>query len=483
MPKVVFSALYNETLEYLELFLNNFLAHTSEDSELVVNISDKVSLPTSYHVPPRITIITARAQRSAFGSTLLTGHMEVFHHAEVALPDFEWFVPVASNSLFIRKFDIDAAILRAASQGMLSKNTDFDAQIDALPNHWHWPKLQGFEPAAARLNERWGIRGFFKGQIEGQFSSRENWSKVARVHEDLAGMWVGLEAPLEEILPYTVINSIGTGQKAHICHVHWSRSEGKFVKMADLIDLSDMFQHVCMMKWFQRSHLSAETLSVSTDFGRGLLAVARAELCSVSRAQFLVLLQSYILAMERVADAQSVNLTPLSVKKWKISADRQIIELNGDMFTPELPIRPYIYFENTGDFLEITASIRSEDKIRIGCDFIDISKQSDAGMSLQGYLYIPLSNLASLNQSNECLIRLSGYIEHGAANIIQGRCVLFNGIYTILEPISAHTVMVESAREEFHLQFAGKTAGHQSYFGVPIYTGTIFDVRLDYIYA
>ncbi len=147
----VFSVLYNESYEFFQMLVWNFLHFTDSDSALIVNLGKSTEIPDELEIGERVHIIRGE-QRAAWGHTLLNGHIESFRYAELIFPNFGWFVPIASNSLFFRRFEPDLA--RARLVESIQEDTYRCTTWKELPNEWHWPKLRGFAAAGARLHER-----------------------------------------------------------------------------------------------------------------------------------------------------------------------------------------------------------------------------------------------------------------------------------------------------------------------------------------
>jgi hypothetical protein len=64
MFKFVFSALYNETAEYIDVFVANILHYTDDDVALIVNLGRDVPVPVDRDFGPRVRLIRGEVQRS-----------------------------------------------------------------------------------------------------------------------------------------------------------------------------------------------------------------------------------------------------------------------------------------------------------------------------------------------------------------------------------------------------------------------------------
>ena len=389
MPQTIFSALYNESIEYLDIFIENFKHYTDHEAVLIVNLGLEVEVEFNYDYGPRVHIIRGSVQRAKWGATLLAGHMENFREAEQAFPAFRWFITMASNSLFFRAFDIELAL----DALMESKAQCPDVQWDSLPNYWHWPRLKGFFAAAQYLYQRLETKGLWNGQIEGRLASRKDWALVADVAIESTGYWNDLKAPLEEILPVTVIFAIGSGRTISICHVKWEPKHERIVRLEDLINPINDANYVCMMKWFRRDPLALETLTVGTPLGRSLLRTMQQTALTSQKADNVEgLLRAFLSHLE----ARQVWVpfqfgTKSDNVPWgdlvEISAEEPTLcNLNGG---PPFEGEPYIFLCSPGSCLEISLSLVAVGRIILKCKERAAIQETNILKPLLGYLFFP----------------------------------------------------------------------------------------------
>ena len=66
MFRFVFSALYNEDAEYIDIFVSNVLHYTDPDVALIVNLGCDVPVPVDRDFGPRVRLIRGEVQRYAW---------------------------------------------------------------------------------------------------------------------------------------------------------------------------------------------------------------------------------------------------------------------------------------------------------------------------------------------------------------------------------------------------------------------------------
>jgi hypothetical protein len=313
---------------------------------------------------------------------------------------------------------------------------------------------------------RWGIDGLESGQIEGRIASRADWALTAEVAFDLACHWDGLEAPLEEILPCTVMDSLGSGRMSVICHIYWDR--GASVRSDDMIDPQDLPRHVCMIKRFRRDPLAIETLIVGTSLGRSLLlATQRAAPGSKEDLNIEMLLRAFLAQVEARREPilhnpgrrllEAPGSAPLDV----ISV-RQICGLDGGI--PEVG-EPYLYFENTGSRLQISVHAADLGKVCVACLASPDQESAEISLGLQGYLCLPAPKAR--------LLKLSGRIEGGSVEEVVHKIVWGDEGYFIL-PAFSWTV----GDDEFVAEYRVPKRKQASILCLPLYAGQKLDVEI-----
>ena len=271
MPKLVFSCLFNEDFTWHRLLVDNFLAHTPDNCHLIINSGSILAEVES----DRIHMFVGSKRNSKLGHYLLRGHLESLDWAMNFLDDIEFFISMASNSLFFRSLDIKE--LRDSYINSLPRNLCID--LNALPSEWLWLNLKDSSafPLILENLEQKGILSVANEQIEGLAATVNDWLLIRNVFGGLLPLLLSSEinVPFEEIIPVSAIHSLGSKRHTHICKVFWpSRHPDKpqgLVSISDLIEVQILPKHICMYKWFARDQLVLETRLVTTWAGQSTL--------------------------------------------------------------------------------------------------------------------------------------------------------------------------------------------------------------------
>lgn len=273
--RVVFSALYAESDEFLEVFVSNFLLFTDSEALLVVNLSPGRKIACrSAAASGRVHVINGAIERAALGHTLLAAHIQSLRFATGLLGAFDHFCPMASNSLFVRRFDL------AATEHSLAIKAPFYsvlAKLDDLPDVWWWKVLGEDGRFTPFIWSQWRLDTACSYQIEGNFACREDWMEVGRRLDEMLSFphmsSPPLPYPVEEVLPATVFKYFRSGRHVSICHAYWDRGPLGPVTIPDIVeDLWTMPPEICMAKWFMRSVANPAATAVSTGWSAQLLA-------------------------------------------------------------------------------------------------------------------------------------------------------------------------------------------------------------------
>ena len=271
--RAVFSALYAESDEFLEAFVCNFLLFTGPEALLVVNLPAGRGIACRAASSDRVHIINGTVERAKLGHTFLAAHLESLRFATALLGEFDYFCPMASNSLFVRRFD-----LAATERSLAVRMPVFPmlVRLDELPGVWWWNKLREDGRLVSFMRARWGLDTACCYQIEGNFVRREDWVLVGQRLDEMLGIpelsSPPLPFPVEEILPATVFHHFGSRRHTGICHNYWDRGPRAPVTIPDIIDdLWKMPPEICMAKWFERSTADPATAAVSTGWSAQLL--------------------------------------------------------------------------------------------------------------------------------------------------------------------------------------------------------------------
>ena len=485
---VVFSALFNESDAFLATYVLNFLSNTGDGAFLVINLpSDrKVSCPEA-DGSERVLVFSGEVQRRKFGHTLLVGHLESFEHAIQALGGFDFFCPLASNSLFARPFNLQAALEKLKVKPKTTSN-----DLDNLLEVWWWVKVKRNPRFIAFLKSVWGLTHVSQNQIEGLFASRNDWAvlhqRLPQILELGGTIEPEMEFPMEEILPATLIKQFGSGHFAFICHIFWARSYQGKVVLADILDMPQLFpDEICVLKWFARSPDDIAAAAVSTGWIRNLLSEVSTDLHHERGAtkftRRLVLEQVTRLLAERE------DFAPVSAGWWadttqdqrrmaltrRFTVQREMIRLP---FAPEAgrELRPvYVYTENTRHDVQLSVEIIETKSTTI---VLDTSLQAAADDSiaaeavLEGYLYLrSLAGSGSHVFRLRCISTTSDVRERITRNVV----IQHGRSYRRVSP--CHSVEGEMA--EFFYRQDPVADQDEIWFGIPLFSQCTATLAVD----
>jgi hypothetical protein len=473
MARFIFSALYNESAEFLDHFVANFLAHTDHLSHLYINLSRQSPAREDQISSSRVTVLRGCFDRKAFGHTLLAGHMECFKKATVDNPEFEYFTTVASNSLFFRPFDPSQVLRHLES----SARVKAAIPLADLPERWYWPKLRSQSAACETLAADWKLQSLVDGQIEGRIAQRSDWQLVHDVQVSLFPQWSGLEAPLEEILPTTVIHGLGSGHTINVCYNRFLEAKtsyrGGFVKTSDLV-APTLPEHICLVKWFERTILSPETLQVVTDHGRDLTNWLTSESrdSRTGNEQELLLGCNYQnLLSIRTKNNLVVDGTGKlpQASAFQLTSQRQVVDCDG---SPSNRSSSFFFLEDTNVPLSLKTKTNLDGDLFIHCYFNGSPQQAaphSAAHLKQAYFYFPIPTKAALRLAVEASI-------HGVEpNDILNNLCLFDGLgFGLRQPITSSVIFHEFSFE----MFFDTDACVSAHLGFPIFLGSSLRLRI-----
>lgn len=195
----VFSVLFNESLEFLKLLVSNFLHFTGKSERFIININVDIDLSNEpYFVSERVIFCRGK-KRSALGASLLLGHLENIRLARDRFSSFDYFVPISSNSLFIRPFSINEIerrlVDRAGAEWYVEPN-----QIDVVGDHyslqhheWWWSNIERQQDFLAFVRNTLQADTLVPMQIEGLLAPAAQWERLADFAPAIEKMSIGLD--------------------------------------------------------------------------------------------------------------------------------------------------------------------------------------------------------------------------------------------------------------------------------------------------
>lgn len=277
----VFSVLFNEGSEFLIQLLDNFLNYTDDSTFFIINLPESLQLDRQ-SIPNSARIAFNHGQkREALGHSLLCGHLENVNFACEWLAEFDYFVPIASNSLFVREFRVDLVEQRLHAQSAITWHIDptiireDGGRLDLESHVWWFERVRHQQGFLEFVRDTIKSDVLVPLQIEGLLAPAEQWMSLAKLGLQLADVGKSLDRnflfPMEEIVPATFFAAHYSQKCVSICHVFWQPFRTA-VRMDHVIQPSWHFSpHISLAKWFDRSIGAPTTVAVSTERGRELV--------------------------------------------------------------------------------------------------------------------------------------------------------------------------------------------------------------------
>ncbi|TPW36082.1 discoidin domain-containing protein [Oecophyllibacter saccharovorans] len=281
--KIIFSSNYNEDDQFLPIYIDNFLNYTPDNCYLFINFPSSRPIPLNLITPnSRVHIFNGEVDRKKWGGTLLLGHMESYREALNVLGKIDYFCTCATNGLFVKLFDLKAAVQRLelndqAPVGM-TRNYLIDVPLNNIPRgkEWIWDNLLDSKSFREYLLYEADIKFMSLNQIEGLFASGAEWNTLYSRIEILKKSasyfpYPNIKTPaLEEFLPVTFFRRFGSGKFTNICHMLWDPHRD--VTFLDLIEFAVKLPvHMCQVKWFNRNPDTLPTAALDQKWFRALL--------------------------------------------------------------------------------------------------------------------------------------------------------------------------------------------------------------------
>ncbi len=487
--RVVFSALYAESDAFLETLIGNFLLFTGPESLLLINLPPDRAIPERpATISDRVRLFNGRVTRAKLGHTLLAGHIESLRFANDLLGTFDYLCPMASNSLFVRRFD-----LAATEKGldMLTPPRPATVPLDDVPDGWWWRTVKQDGRLIPFMRTRWDLAIGCSFQIEGSFASRDDWMEVGcRLDELLEAPGLAsppLPFPLEEILPAIVFNNFGSGRHIRICHLYWARGAAAPVTVTDVIqDLWAMAPEICMAKWFERSATDPTTAALSTGWSAALLDELSRPAATMPPERRLI---SRLLLEELGRSLRErERFEPITRRWWPhpaldgdrmltfrgtLSAGHHGIALDDTLTLPSGDAAAYVMTEDMDRSLDLEIRIEQPTgavRILAGPPTA-ASEPPDAAPVLAGYLY-----LAPMAGTARTAIRVR-VPEMAASDELLGRLAIrhANGIGHLSERHRARS----AGSIEAYFMIADLDVSSGSWLGLPFFHGQRLDATVE----
>lgn len=417
--RIVISTLFNESDDYLMLYINNFLFFTPENVILILNFPHNRPIPkAALTISDRIIIINGGFKRHKWGNTLLLGHLETLEYAKNNLV-FDYFCTMASNSLFVRHLTISSilnqlnqkALTPIASQRSYDYDVDLDAEITTNHGTWMWHHYKSLPQLKEHIINEIGLTRISATQIEGLFAHKKDWFLILEKVEEIKNLAPFLSShffvALEEVIPISIFNQFGSGYYTHICFMLWTKPN-YLIEIKEILSIgSQLPDHISSIKWFPRDCYASTTLAVCTSWGRQLIGLEKKEKLP-NKLQASIILNDFLQAIK-----SRIQTLPLT-EKWKpdkknsaldfhwnynnYPVERQRFYLDiGQSFTdsedPETG-PAHLFFENTNHLVDLSLFLIEKKNtcniLRYFCLSFDAQKKTLVSniSELEGYLYL-----------------------------------------------------------------------------------------------
>jgi len=489
--KVVFSALYNESDEFLPHFIKNFLNFTGADEILLINVNPGRLIPLPLiHESGRIFLFNGSISRHRLGHTLLMGHIESFDYALNNIGNFDFFCPIASNSLFFRKFNFPDVF----SDYSLPKNNGY-VSIDNLPDSWWYNNVKKCDDFMHFLKNEMFLDNLSGWQIEGFFSSKDNWAAIhknqSNITRSAALVPPDLNFPFEEILPRSIILKFGTSQMSSICHNFWAR-EGTLYGNVTISDIlwPNVPDRICLMKWFERSFNNLMTFAVIDEWAIDTVEKIRMSI-QLKKSPELIRTLSFFDSLQNSIRGH-LSFIPFTqawpgitdgfscaIKQDAISIDRKILQFNTGCHSTSGSSSAYLYFEASRDVVDIDVklSYNANSVLEVSCARIN-AQSTDVAVSpaLEGYVYI-----SPLRGSPACFFRLRFPLnDPSSAGQVMSRPVIFhNGVYRVA---SVAVSAIIGGYHEYYIRHEALPSDVDIWLGLPFYDDSNYTCLIDITY-
>ncbi|WP_215763330.1 hypothetical protein [Acetobacter sp. P1H12_c] len=285
IEKTAYSVLFNETYEYLEKYISNFLMFTDENCFLFVNLSKSLNIDIEKLIhSSRVMLFFGDIERDKSGNTLLLGHLECFRYASNYNVSFKYFCTLASNSLFIRNFSLSSVVNQLSQKHQMPVSVernyvnDLDVCFGDIPDNstWMWSHIANLDGLHDHLRNKMGLDKLSVTQIEGLFAEFSEWRLVEKYFHEIEEIGPFLKNALwtafEECIPISIFKKHGKSEFTNICYMMWNGY--RTASTSDVIKYSQFLpEHLFLLKWFERDNKNPATKMVTTKWGYYFLSL------------------------------------------------------------------------------------------------------------------------------------------------------------------------------------------------------------------
>jgi len=267
---IIFSALFNESQEYFDIYIENFNIFSDANDVLIINVGNFSYEIKDKSLCNRVHIINSKIKRNKWGATLLNGHVEnyIFQRDNIKGDD-KLFCTLASNALFVRNYDKDSILLE-----LQNSNNNIKSDFLSNLNGWWWHRVKNNKLFCNAFDDK-----LANSQIEGLLTYAENWEIISKKMPELLEISDGIDEkdifPFEEIVPATMIASSNKNNLIHVCKIMWERFDlhKQYVGIDEIfttfkVEKNQLYtnlveNNIFLVKWFIRNNNSLPTYALT----------------------------------------------------------------------------------------------------------------------------------------------------------------------------------------------------------------------------
>lgn len=471
VEKTAYSVLFNETCDYLERYINNFLMFTDENCFLFVNISKNLIIDIDNFVDSnRVILFFGDIERDKSGNTLLLGHLESVRYASNYNAEFKYFCTLASNSLFIRNFSLGCVINQLNQKHQMPVSVernyvnDLDVRFGDIPDNstWMWSHIANLDGLHEHLHNKMGLDSLSVTQIEGLFAEFSEWLLVERYFHEIQAIGPFLKGALwtafEECIPISIFRKHGKSEFTNICYMMWDGY--RTASTSDVIKYSQFLpEHLFILKWFERDNKNPATKMVTTKWGYYFLSLLSLTSNLNNNENFEIesnfknISKKYFSKKSIITENFSFSMKDKIINRENINIERNFLESPLEV--------GFILLEDKNFTADIVFQSINENII-----VSSISKNTEKKDQLIGYIY--------LNSHSYCptfQILLDGNFDLLTKNI-----VTYDGYDFIkTSPIFYNT----NGKFEYHFSRLYRENSSNFYVGIPIFLNRSFSIQVN----
>ena len=492
---VVFAMLFNESAHYLSACINNFILYV-DDGILIINLPEvtlnkfRAQLGEEGYTPlnlgERVFFVVSNDSRQHWGATLMLGHLYSYIQAKLYF-EFEYFCTLASNSLFVKKFDLKLVndLLDEAPSRLMKPESYPESTQDR----------RSFPAFRSLLSP--DVGGLYANEIEGFYSSSKNWEIMLNYRNNLeylekcySKVEHHVRLAIEEFFPAMVVCGLGDRKYINI-HRRLFLENGygppikRYATVRDIFAI-DRMPGVCGLKWFHRSSVFPATEIITNPNLNNLWEPIKVGLNSLSLNELLNFKTVLTYAVQEV-ESRLLGGGIVAVNLMADWGDQLFeIEIQEKCYRQVKPIHlnkvlsTFLFYELIeGVQPSIKISVKptnSGASLSISCktdaDFMPVSSNTEN--LLVAFWYLPFPPMFE-SKRVQIKIRIEGFCPHNdQENSIFKHCVFcLRGQFILTQAISCYGNEYVFICDPFEVSDE-IDMGRQTFLGLPIHMNTSF---------